>query len=146
MPIDEGHLTSVHLIRAEQLLALCANRGRHSTQVFIDVLLGVAYRVAHIERFAPALAHSARPSADAVNDACDLGEIAEPKQLQAHAAVPASRAASTRAAAFGGSSSVGTSRPPRPRERPNSCLRYHSGTPVDTSDHGMMPFGFIEPR
>ena len=73
-------------------------------------------------------------------------EVLKLKDVERHAAAPARRAASTTAAAFGGSSSIGISGPPSPRARPNSCFRYHSGTPVDTSDHGMIPFGSIAPR
>src|SRR5438445_2287402 len=143
---DRRHGAPVDLMGGKQIRFAYPNGFRNPTEILVDVLGRVADRVADVERLAALNTHPTRARGDGVDDAWYQRQVFEREELQAHAAEPASRAASTTAAAFGGRSSMGISWPPSPRARPNSCFRYHSGTPVETSDHGMMPLGSIEPR
>src|SRR5205823_2762872 len=93
--IDQRDVATMHLVRGEQLVTLRADRRGSATQVLVHVLGAIADAVAHIERLTETDADATGASRDAVEDAWKLREPVEAEQVQAHAAAPASLAAST---------------------------------------------------
>src|SRR5204862_5859022 len=121
--VHNRHFAPVDLVGREPVLpgrTDCLNR---PPKVLINPVIRVSDRVTHVQGFAAALTHATVASRDRVSHARNGRQVLKAEDRQAHAAAPARRAASTTAAAFGGRSSSGTSWPPSPRARPNSCFR-----------------------
>src|SRR5437588_8362999 len=96
------------LVRGKQVLAPRTNRVRSAPKVLVHVVAAITDAVTHVQRCAAPIAHAALTRGYRVDYAIDARQTLKLKQIQAHAAAPASRAASTTAAAFGGRSSSGT--------------------------------------